>query len=83
LFLPAGPNPARSSVSLEVASGASGPLRVTLLDLLGREVHVVHDGPSRPHQRLRADTSTLAPGVYVLVARAGSRVQTQALTVVQ
>ncbi len=55
---------------------APGPLRVDLLDALGRTVAVLHDGPATDGLTLTVDVRGLAPGVYV--ARAST--QTAAAT---
>ncbi len=61
----AGPNPFRERTALRLA--ASGPVRVVLLDVRGREVAVLWDGPA-PGAPLSVDGADLAPGVYAVVA---------------
>ena len=61
----AGPNPFRDRTAL--ALGVTGPVRVVLVDVRGREVAVLWDGPAPPRS-VPVDASTLAPGVYAAVA---------------
>ncbi|MEL6615707.1 MAG: endonuclease, partial [Bacteroidota bacterium] len=61
----AGPNPFSDATRVEVV--ARGPVRVAVIDALGREVLRLHDGPlagGRAVLRLRGDA--LAPGVYTV-----------------
>ncbi|WP_420454619.1 Kelch repeat-containing protein [Rubrivirga sp.] len=57
-----GPNPSRSGTALEVR--ADGRVRLSVVDLLGREVAVLHDGPVRGAARVTWDGRVPA-GVYV------------------
>lgn len=59
----AGANPFRTSTA--VALEADGPARVTVLDVLGREVAVLWDGPGVP-ARLDLEGENLAPGLYTV-----------------
>ena len=60
-----GPNPARGAVRLRYSLAASGPARLVVLDVRGREVVVLADGPAAagPH-RARWDAAGLPAGVY-------------------
>ena len=75
------PNPAAGRVAVEVTGAASRPVRVTVLEALGREVAVVWDGPVRAGQHLEASTAGLAPGAYVVRAASGAAVASAPLTV--
>jgi hypothetical protein len=72
-----GPNPVRGRGTITFLAGLAGPARMTLYDVLGREVGVlferVVDGTTRQEVQLRGDR--LPPGVYVvrLVTAAGLR----------
>ena len=57
------PSPARGAVTFRFAAEAS--VRLAVVDLLGREVAVLHDGPVTGDQTATLDASRLAPGVYV------------------
>jgi len=65
------PNPTSGVATVEYRTATSGPVHLSVVDLLGREVAVLVDGPSAAGARRVALPSTLAPGVYVvrLVAR--------------
>ncbi|MEM0963995.1 MAG: T9SS type A sorting domain-containing protein, partial [Bacteroidota bacterium] len=60
----AGPNPFRQQTSIRVES--PGPVRVTVVDLLGREVAQLWDGPAPPSPLVL--DAPLAPGVYTVRA---------------
>ena len=60
----AGPNPSRGPTAVRVES--AGPVRVAVVDVRGREVAVLWDGPAPP-DRLAVGGS-LAPGVYAVRA---------------
>ncbi|MEO0558592.1 MAG: T9SS type A sorting domain-containing protein [Bacteroidota bacterium] len=78
------PNPTRGALTVEVATSTAGPVRVAVLDLLGREVAMLYDG----HQvagvhALGLDTSALATGVYLIRAEAQEAVDVRRLTVLR
>lgn len=72
--LSAYPNPAGSRVSLTVSLSQPEPARVVLLDVLGRQVRSLWNGPlgSGDHT-LTLDTSDLANGIYFLRATTEGR----------
>ena len=77
-----GANPVRGSVRL-VATVPGGPVRVDVLDALGRTVAVLHDGPL-PAGLHRLDWAADVPaGVYHVRLRATATVQHQPVTVVR
>lgn len=61
-----GPNPVRGAARVRYTLAAAADVRVSLADVLGREVAVVAEGPQAagPHTA-SVDTRGLAPGVYV------------------
>jgi hypothetical protein len=67
------PNPAGDVSALSLVQPATGPVRIVVADLLGREVAVLHDGPAGETLGLRVDTSAWPAGVYVVRAEAGER----------
>ncbi|HEX9950266.1 MAG TPA: T9SS type A sorting domain-containing protein [Rubricoccaceae bacterium] len=78
------PNPSRNATTLAFHLDAAGPVRLTLIDALGRTVAVLHDGElAAGEQTARVDTSRLPAGVYVARLDAGGRVETRRLTVVR
>ena len=75
------PNPARERALVEVRLAEPGPARLTVIDLLGRHVATVLDGPLPAGVTpVGVDGAALAPGVYVLRLEAGGRVATRMLT---
>jgi hypothetical protein len=76
------PNPAADTASLVLTlPRAAAAVRVALYDALGRTVAVVHDGPlGAGTHRLALAASSLAPGVYVARAVAGTGAVTARLT---
>ena len=78
------PNPADGTVRVPFRTGVAGALRLAVVDVLGREVAVLAEGPhaAGPHA-VTLDTSALAPGRYT-VRLSGDGVQaTRPLTVVR
>lgn len=65
------PNPTSSLVMITIAEG-SGPVRVYLADALGRPVMQLHNGRLSSDQRVFADMSHLAVGVYNVVVEGGT-----------
>ena len=76
------PNPAASQLEARFDLHAAGPVRLALLDLLGREVAVAADRAfaAGPH-RLALDVSVLPPGLYVVRLEASGGVQTARVVV--
>ncbi len=72
-----GPNPATAATALQVEVREAQAVRAELVDVTGRTVALLHDGPVAAGQavRLAVDASALAPGVYV-VRVAGERFAT-------
>jgi hypothetical protein len=77
------PNPLADAATLRYAVAASGPVRVTLYDVLGREVAVLVDEvrPAGEHT-LRLDARRLASGVYLVRLDAAEQTATRRLTIV-
>ncbi len=73
----AGANPFSDRALVEVTAPAAGPARVTLTDVLGREVAVLLDDALAAGERrsVTVDGAGLAPGVYLvrMTAADGSR----------
>ena len=65
-----GPNPASGAVQVRLGAppeAAAPSARVTVVDALGREVAVLHDGPTGAGSRvLTWDGRGVAPGVYLI-----------------
>ncbi len=61
------PNPFSGQVTLELDMEVAGGLRVSVLDMLGRELSVLREGVVRPGpETIRFDGSGLTPGVYMV-----------------
>ncbi|MEZ4805891.1 MAG: agmatine deiminase family protein [Flavobacteriales bacterium] len=61
------PNPTSSVLVIACGNAGEGSVSVRLLDALGREVRVLHNGPIHRDGRIFADISALSEGAYVLV----------------
>lgn len=79
------PNPVRDDLRLGLTVSRDQVVRVTLSDVLGREVARVHDGPVAAAGRLRlvVDVRALAPGVYLARAEGVGWSSTHRVTVVR
>ena len=76
------PNPTAGTSTLRVRLGAAQTVRVSVLDALGREVAVLHDGAMPAGETpLSVTTRGLAPGVYVVRMAGAGSVATQRLVV--
>ena len=72
-----GPNPARGAVRLRFEAPEAGPVRLTVVDVRGREVAVLADGSAAAGlHRVRWDAAGRAPGIYAarLTTSAGASV---------
>ncbi|MEM8557434.1 MAG: T9SS type A sorting domain-containing protein [Bacteroidota bacterium] len=75
------PNPAWGTVQVAVTVSEPQVVRVRVVDVLGREVAVVHAELLRGAQALTVETAGWPAGTYVVEATAGVVRQTQAFTV--
>ncbi len=78
------PNPARGTVTIGYGVLASGPVRLDVLDALGRTVATLVD-EVQPAGRYaeRVPLGRVPAGVYLVRLRVGERTETQRLTVVR
>lgn len=76
------PNPTTGAATVGFSLAQAGRVRLVALDLLGREVAVLHSGTTGagPHT-VSLSTGTLPAGVYLLRLTSGGQVATQRLTV--
>ncbi len=76
------PNPVRGEVNIGFRINAAAHVRLTILDIQGREVSVLanHDHDAGEHF-VRADLSSLVPGVYLYRIKAGILSQTKKMIV--
>ncbi|MEL6705237.1 MAG: T9SS type A sorting domain-containing protein [Bacteroidota bacterium] len=78
------PNPAVDETTLEIALPEAGPIRVEVLDVLGRRVALLAEGEQPAgYVTLRLRTDRLAAGSYFVRLRAGDEETTTRLTVVR
>ena len=76
----AGPNPFRTATTVRVRRERAGPLRATLVDVLGREVARLHDGPALAEVTLRVAPRASASGVYRVVVESEGTTRMLSLT---
>jgi len=70
---PAYPNPTSGTSTVDVSLARSGPLSVRVVDMLGREVATLADGPATAGtHHLTLDGRALPGGVYAVVMEAGA-----------
>ena len=79
------PNPSAGRAQVSVQTESAARLRVDVYDALGRRVATLHDGPVAAGGGVTVPLGgeALAPGRYVVRARAGDRVETTAVTIVR
>ena len=83
-FRVAGANPVRGGTTLVLALAQPEDVTVEVLDLLGRSVRTLHEGPlAGGEARIKMDARGLAPGVYVVRAEGSAFTASQRVTVVQ
>jgi hypothetical protein len=71
-FGPVHPNPSNAEAVVEFGLPVPGPVSITLVDLLGREVVAVYRGNvSAGRRSVRIDAGVLPSGLYHLVFRGG------------
>ena len=79
------PNPSSGGVTVPLALAWAAYAEVEVLDLLGRRVAALHDGPLEAGDHvLGFDAAAVPPGLYVVRARvAGEQILTRRFTVVR
>ncbi|GAB5533846.1 MAG: hypothetical protein Rubg2KO_00950 [Rubricoccaceae bacterium] len=79
------PNPSRSETALTLQLDEPAPVRLSVFDVRGRELQVLlNESVGTDRQRVDLDTSTLAPGAYVVrLVVDGQTPISQMLTVVR
>ena len=75
------PNPTASGATVAWTLAEAGPVRLTVVDLLGREVTVLASGPFAAGPQRSAVPAGLAPGVYVVRLQAGAVAEAARFTV--
>jgi hypothetical protein len=74
------PNPSRGQVTLPLQNTGFRNLRVRVVDLLGREVALLHDG-ILSSENLTFNTSNLPAGIYIIHAETGDTITTTQIVV--
>lgn len=81
---PPRPNPARGASEVSFSMPEAGLVRLSVVDLLGREVAVIAEGEQAAGRHVETlDTGALAPGVYVVRLSSGAQTATQRVVVVR
>lgn len=77
------PNPATTTATFTVEVAEAGPVTVDLVDVLGRRVLVLHDGPlaGGAAHRFRLQAGSLPAGSYVVRVAGGGAVETRRVVV--
>ncbi|MEL6615348.1 MAG: T9SS type A sorting domain-containing protein, partial [Bacteroidota bacterium] len=76
------PNPASGTGRIEVVLGAEQAVRIAVIDALGREVAVAHDGPlAEGATAVALPVASLAAGTYVVRVTGEGVAETRRLTV--
>ena len=83
LALTVGPNPTRGAATVRLPLASPEAVRVRVLDVLGREVAVLAEGPQASGAHAWQLPVGLASGVYAVEASAGERRATRLVTVVR
>ena len=78
------PNPARGAARLAFTVPTAGPVRLSVVDVLGREVAVLADGArDAGRHEVAVPAGRLAAGTYAIVLRAGGAQRVERWTVVR
>ncbi|MDX1532542.1 MAG: T9SS type A sorting domain-containing protein, partial [Rhodothermales bacterium] len=76
------PNPSSGRATVEVVLEAPSAVRLSVYDVLGREVAVLHEGPlGAGEHRMVLDTRALPVGAYLVRAEGGDAVGAERVTV--
>lgn len=72
------PNPFNATTNIRFQTASGGPVRLRVIDILGREVAVLVDAslPAGDH-RVGWDAARLASGLYVYILESGGKTETQ------
>jgi hypothetical protein len=79
---PSAPNPTHGTARVAFTLAEATDARVTVVDVLGREVAVLHTGATEAGDHV-ATTAALPAGTYLVVLQAGNQRFTQPMTVVR
>jgi glucose/arabinose dehydrogenase len=79
--LAVGPIPSAGVVSVRLRSPGGAPVRLAVYDALGREVAVLHDGPTAGGVQTGLPAGALSPGTYVVRATGDGIALARVLTI--
>ncbi|PQJ11848.1 hypothetical protein CJD36_008625 [Flavipsychrobacter stenotrophus] len=74
------PNPASNELNIQLTPATGDHVRITMIDLLGREVAVITDETAQANIDIHYNTSTLPRGLYLIRMQAGSETVTKKVT---
>lgn len=75
------PNPTSAELTVDYEFGVPGPVRIEMIDLLGRVVKTIQDDSGGGRTTL--STSELAPGLYIVRVTSGTMYEARSVTVVR
>ena len=78
------PNPFQNQTTIAYTVPSTGPVRLVIYDVLGREVAVLADGVQAPGRHLvQFEATTIPSGVYFSRLEAGRYVETRLMAVIK
>ncbi|HHP7239688.1 DUF5060 domain-containing protein [Longibacter sp.] len=79
------PSPVRTQATMTLGVQTAQPVRVSLYDMLGRQVRILHDGPVSPAQpvTVTVQAGQLAPGIYFVRAVGAKATSTRRIAIVR
>jgi len=79
------PSPVHTQATMTLGVQTAQPVRVSLFDMLGRQVRVLHDGPVSPAQPVTVTVRAgqLAPGIYFVRAVGAQATTTRRIAIVR
>jgi len=89
VLAPSYPNPAHERITIRYGLPERAPVRLTVYNVQGRRVAVLHDGPQPPGYHTlhwdgrRADGTSVASGTYLIRLQSGDAIRTGRVTIVR
>ena len=75
------PNPAKNELNIEYTSANNQEVRISLYDLLGKEIAVITDRSMQGKQSINYNTSKLPKGLYLLRLQSGTETITRKIEI--
>ena len=75
------PNPVQNELNVDYDNKTNDNVRITLIDMLGRQVVVIADGSGQIAQHIAYNTTGLAKGLYILHLQSGDESITRKIEV--